>query len=157
MAYRGSGAPVISDMQGNEDSVIYLPTPLRGERKEDFKIKTKTYTNIYGKKIVGETRYRFEGNYKFGEIDVNVLARVTALCDTSTIVKFIPHSDFAFINFMVVIKEILIPPLEGLISKDSLTIKVEGVEFVDSIPTADNMYGGFQPTRIANFNLSETQ
>ena len=154
--YRGKEAPVLSDMLGNEDSVVYLPTPLRGQRREDFKIQTKTYTNIYGKRIVGETRYRFEGKYKFGEVDVNVLARITALCDNSTIVKFMPHSDFAFINFMVVIKKMSIPPLEGVITRDALEFEVEGVEYVDMIPTADNMYGGFMLDKIANYNTGET-
>ena len=148
--YRGKGSPVISDMQGNDNSVVYLPKVLRGQRKEDFKIDTKTYTNIYGKRIVGETRYRFEGNYKFGEITSSVLARVTTLADQSTIVKWIPHSDFAFVNYMVVIKEILIPPLEGLVTKDTLELKVEGVEYVHQIPTADNMFGAFFPNKIGN-------
>ena len=155
--YRGQGAPVISDMQGNEDSVVYLPTPLKGQRAEAFKIQTKPYTNIYGKRIVGETRYRFEGKYKFGEVDVNVLARITALADSSTIVKFIPHSDFAFVNFMIVIKELLIPPLQGVITRDALELKVEGVEYVNQIPTADNMYGAFMFDKIANYNVGETQ
>jgi len=157
MAYRGKLAPVLSDMSGSDDSVIYLPTPLKGQRKEDFKIKTKTYTNIYGKRIVGETRYRFEGKYEFGEVDVNVLARVTALCDNSTIIKFMPHSDFAFINFMCVNKEISIPPLQGNITRDALKMTVEGVDFIDHIPTADNMYGAFMLDKIANYNQGETQ
>lgn len=148
--YRGKGAPAISDMQGNEDSVVYLPAVIRGERREDFKIETKTYTNIFGKRIVGQTRYRFEGNYKFGEIVTGDLAKVTSLADESTIIKWIPHSDMPWVNFMCVIKELKIPPLDGLITKDSLEIRVEGVEFVNSIPNADNMFGGFTLYNIGN-------
>ena len=152
--YRGKGAPVISDMLGNTDSVVYLPNVIRGERREDFKIDTKTYTNIFGKRIVGQTRYRFEGKYKFGEITTGDLAKVTSLADESTIIKFIPHSDMPWVNFMCVIKELKIPPLDGLITKDSLELTLEGVEYINSIPNADNMFGGFTLNNVGNYQAT---
>ena len=148
--YRGKLPPVLSDMQGNTDSVVHLPAPLRNQRKEDFIIETKKYTNIYGKQIVGQTRYRFEASYKFGEVDANVLARCTALADNSTIIKWIPHSDFPHVNFMCTITELKIPPLKGVINRDSLEIKLEGVDYIYHIPNADNMYGGFFLNKIGH-------
>ena len=58
---------------------------------------------------------------------------------------------------MIVIKELLIPPLQGVITRDALELKVEGVEYVNQIPTADNMYGAFMFDKIANYNVGETQ
>ena len=138
--YRGTGAPVC--VNTGTEQTVNLPRPLKGKRKEEYKIETKTFTNIFGKRIIGKTRYRFIGDYEFGKVSQNVIDNMASFLNDSTTIKWIPHSDFPFVNYHVRVIECNPEYFGGNIYVDTLKVKVESVDYVYEIPTIDNMLAG---------------
>ena len=100
--YRGSGSPqLVSD---ELTSTLTLPTPLKGRRKETFKDEKKTYTNINGSRLPQPSKFRFEGEYEFGLVDTYTIDAVVRIYNKQSVAKWVPHSDFPFINFSRCIK-----------------------------------------------------
>lgn len=149
--YRGTGVPIL--VNSGEDQSISLPRPVKGKRKEEFKIETKSYTTIFGKRLVGQTRYRFVGTYEFGEIDSQVISNIVDFLNNGTTVKWIPHSDFPMVNYTCRIIEASPDYFDGNVYKDTIKIKLESVDYVYEIPTLDNMLAGIRKNcRMAVIN-----
>ena len=144
--YRGTGQPQL--VSEELTTTITLPRPLKGERKEIFKDEKKTYTNIQGKRLPQNSKFRFEGEYKFGVVTSQEIDEIVRVYNKQSICKWVPHSDFPYISFMVVLSEVNPTPFQGSINRDSLELKVEGVEYIYKIPTIDNMLGGMLITRV---------
>jgi hypothetical protein len=150
--YRGVGLPQLVSEELNK--TITLPKPLKDKRKETFKDEKKVYTNINGKKIPMRSKFRFIGEYEFGLVTTDILDDVINLHVNQSVCKFIPHSDYPFINYHVVLKECTPEYFKGLVTRDSLKMKVESVDYVYKIPTLDNMIGGCLLTRVGVLNGS---
>tara|TARA_B100001250_G_scaffold363658_1_gene343143 strand:+ start:442 stop:909 length:468 start_codon:yes stop_codon:yes gene_type:complete len=151
--YRGTGKPQLVSMELNK--TITLPTPLKNKRKEEFKDEKKVYTNIRGTRIPMKSKFRFIGEYEFGEMSSNTIDDLVTLNVRQSVCKFIPHADTPYINYKVLLKEISPEYFGGNVYKDTMTMKVESVDYVYSIPTIDNMLKSTKTTHVGVYQEND--
>jgi len=164
--YRGSKAPQIrrKNHNGTIVSTIDLPTPAKGGRKENWVNTTEVHENIDGELIAGVPKFRFEAEYEFGliygkdgdttAVQGGLIDKLSELYNEKTSFNLVPHSDIRFVNYDVIVEELEIPKLDGIVSQNSLKVKLKGIKYVKAIPTLDNMLGCVFYNRI--FGLENT-
>ena len=134
---------------------IDLPRPVKGKRVEKFQDEKKVYTNIYGKRIPMVSEFRFIGEYEFGHVTTDIIDKVVSLYNSQSVCIWIPHKDFIMVNYQVVIKEINPTYLNGIVSRDTLIMKVESINLLRAIPTIDNMIKATLLTRVCALSTGE--
>ena len=141
--YRGVGPPALVW----ENTVINLPKPKKGGRKERYEPLTKRYKNIDGEYIPGPQSWRFIGEYTFLKVAQNIIDTLIAIDNKTAVVKWIPHNDFPVIKYEVFL-ELYSDTIDGIIYLDTVKIKVTSLKPVYKKPSIDNMIGGVLFTRI---------
>tara|TARA_B110000444_G_C18846410_1_gene602326 strand:+ start:2849 stop:3322 length:474 start_codon:yes stop_codon:yes gene_type:complete len=151
MAYRGISSPAIIYFRNDDPEdrqVLYLPTPDKGGRSEEYEDISDRYENINGELITTKPKWRFKAKYNFSSVVSTQIDILVSFNNKSNAVTLIPHKDFAMINYKVAINSVIISGRNGFINKDSLNIECESIEPIYKIPSLDNMLGCALPYRI---------
>lgn len=145
--YRGTAGPLI--VWGNQ--TIQLPSPKKGGRDEQFKPIGKVYyTNIHHTKIFNPNlEFEFIAKYKWDRLDSVFVEQLISIRNNADIVNLYPHSDFTAFRVPVVIEDIQIPGAHGYTLEDAVELTCSAVSPRKKIPSMNNMFVGYQPTRIS--------
>jgi len=145
MSWLGTGVPVIS----YNNTAYELPKPIKGGRIERYIPETKSYKNTDGNIVTGENKWRFSGEYHFEQVDSDVIDTIINIYNEMRNIRWIPHGDASYINYLVRIIDLIPDSTNGIITANKLTIKVLGSENIYKIWTQDNAIALFEFDSIA--------
>lgn len=151
MAYRGSKPPALVYFHNNDPEnrqILYLPTPDKGGRVEEYEDISERYENISGNLITTTPKWRFKAEYNFTNITNTQIDKLISFNNKTNNVVLVPHIDFAMVNYNVAINSVVISGRNGFITNDALSVKCESIKPIYKVPSLDNMLGCALPYRI---------
>lgn len=147
MAFRGEGVPGIRTKYGE---IIHLPSPER-PRDERYVVDQVQYTDPTGARRKGRKRFRFEGRYRFTNVDEGLINTLSDLDNNNDSVWLIPHIDFPYVKIECDFT-LTTGYLQGYPAYDTIELEFRGVYLLKKRPDIDSLVGGFRPTHVGVIN-----